>query len=224
MHRTDDPLLSVAHSRYLAEHLPHAQYVELPGDFHVGSMPGDDDDVLDEVERFLTGDVRHDVDDSDRVLKTVLFTDIVDSTRRAVELGDRRWRQLLDAHDSATASEVERHRGQVVKTTGDGALAVFDGPARAIRSALAIRGRTAEIGVPIRAGLHCGECELRGDDVGGIAVHTGARIAALAGAGEVLVSSTVRDLVAGSGLRFAERGRHELKGIPGSWEVLAVQG
>lgn len=222
VHRTDDPLVPVAHGRYLAEHLPGARYVELPGDYHVGSEEGDDDDVLDEIERFVTGDVRGGVDDVDRVLKTVLFTDIVDSTRRAVELGDRRWRALLDEHDAVTSDEVRRHRGEVVKTTGDGVLAVFDGPARAIRAAVAVRERTRQLGVTIRAGLHCGECEVRDDDIGGIAVHTGSRIASLAGAGEIVVSSTVRDLVAGSGLRFAERGRHELKGIPGSWELLTV--
>jgi class 3 adenylate cyclase len=222
VHRTDDPLVAVAHGRYLAEHLPNATYTELGGDYHIGSEEGDDDDVLDEIERFLTGDVRGPVDDVDRVLKTVLFTDIVDSTRRAVELGDRRWRALLDNHDAATAEEVRRHRGEVVKTTGDGVLAVFDGPARAIRAAIAVRDRTRRLGIPIRAGLHSGECELRDDDIGGIAVHTGARIASLAGADEIVVSSTVRDLVAGSGLQFAERGRHELKGIPGSWELLTV--
>ena len=224
VHRTNDPLIPADHGRYLAQHVPGARYVELPGDFHLGSRPGDDDDALDEIERFLTGEVRHEVDDIDRVLKTVLFTDIVDSTRRAVELGDRRWRELLDAHDAVTRHEVERYRGHVVKTTGDGVLAVFDGPARAIRSAVAVEKGAASIGIPVRAGLHSGECEVRGDDIGGIAVHTGARIAALAGPGEVLVSSTVRDLVAGSGIHFDERGRHELKGIPGSWEILAVAG
>jgi pimeloyl-ACP methyl ester carboxylesterase len=222
VHRTDDPLVAVAHGRYLAEHLSNVTYVELPGDYHVGSEEGDDDDVLDEIERFLTGGVRAGVDDVDRVLKTVLFTDIVDSTRRAVELGDRRWRDVLDEHDAATAEEVRRFRGDVVKTTGDGVLAVFDGPARAIRAAIAVRDRTRRLGVPIRAGLHCGECEVPGHDIGGIAVHTGSRIASLAGAGEIVVSSTVRDLVAGSGLQFADRGRHELKGIPGSWELLTV--
>jgi pimeloyl-ACP methyl ester carboxylesterase len=222
VHRTDDPLIAVAHGRYLAEHLSNVTFAELPGDYHIGSEEGDDEDVLDEIERFLTGEVRAGDDDIDRVLKTVLFTDIVDSTRRAVELGDRRWRAMLDEHDAATAEEVRRFRGEVVKTTGDGVLAVFDGPARAIRAAIAVRDRTRRLGVTIRAGLHCGECEVRGDDIGGIAVHTGSRIASLAGAGEIVVSSTVRDLVAGSGLRFADRGRHELKGIPGSWELLTV--
>ncbi len=171
-------------------------------------------------EEFITGS-RHQVDE-DRVLATVLFTDIVDSTRRAAEAGDRRWRELLDAHDEIALDEVERFRGRRVKTLGDGMLAVFEGPARGVHCAEAVRDATAELGVNIRAGLHVGECELRGDDIGGLAVHIGARIAGLAEPGEILVSRTVRDLVAGSGLRFADRGEHELKGVPERWPLYAV--
>src|SRR5262249_32818392 len=154
--------------------------------------------------------------------KTVFFSDIVDSTRRAAELGDRRWRELLDQHDATVRSALERFDGREVKTTGDGFLAAFDGPARAIRCAQAIVRDATRLGLDLRAGLHTGECEVRGDDLAGIAVHTGARVAALASAGEVLVTSTVRDLVAGSDLQFADRGTHHLKGVPGDWHVLAV--
>src|SRR6266513_2570390 len=160
--------------------------------------------------------------DIDRVLATVLFTDIVDSTPRAADLGDRRWRELLDAHDRAAAAEIERHRGIMVRTTGDGGLARFDGPARGIQCARAIVDAAGRLDLGVRAGLHVGECELRGSDVAGIAVHIGARISALAGPGEVYVSSTVRDLVAGSGIAFNDRGRHVLKGVPGEWELFAV--
>ena len=156
----------------------------------------------------------------ERVLKTVLFTDIVGSTERAVELGDRRWKEVLDAHDDAVRRQLDRFGGEAVKNTGDGFLAAFDGPARAIRGAQAIAGEATTLGLEVRSGLHTGECELRGGDLAGIAVHIGARVAALAGAGEVLVTSTVRDLVAGSGICFADRGHHELKGVPGTWQLL----
>jgi class 3 adenylate cyclase len=209
----------VGNARYAAEHIPGARLLEQPGEDHLPWL-GDTEGVLDAIEEFVTGS-RHHVDE-DRILAAVLFTDIVDSTRRAADAGDRRWRELLDTHDEISVSEVERFRGRRVKTTGDGMLALFDGPARGVRCAEAVRDAVAELGIEIRAGLHVGECELRGDDVGGLAVHIGARVAGLAEPGEILVSRTVRDLAAGSGLRFAERGEHELKGIPDRWPLYAV--
>jgi class 3 adenylate cyclase len=161
---------------------------------------------------------------SERVLATVLFTDIVDSTKRMAELGDRRWREILDAHDAGVRRQLARQRGREVNTTGDGFLAAFDGPARAVRCARDILNHARSLGIDVRAGLHTGECEVRGDDLAGIAVHIGARIAGHAGAGEVLTSSTVKDLVAGSDLRFADRGIHVLKGVPGEWRLYAVEG
>jgi class 3 adenylate cyclase len=219
VHRTGDQTLSVGGARYLAEQIPNAKLVELPGDDHLPFV-GDQDGILDPVEEFLTG-TRHPLE-VDRVLATVLFTDIVGSTERAVELGDRRWKAVLESHDALARREIERYRGRHVKTTGDGVLATFDGPARAVRCAQAIRDEARRIELDVRAGVHTGECELRNGDVAGIAVHTGARISALAGSGEVLASSTVRDLVAGSGLEFDERGTHELKGVPGRWRLYAV--
>ena len=177
-------------------------------------------DSFQEIAQFLTGH-QADVAD-DRVLATVLFTDIVDSTRRAAAMGDREWRALLDAHDAVVRSQLTRFRGREVNTSGDGFLAMFDGPQRAIRCAMAIRDAVQTLGVEIRAGLHTGECEVRGDDIGGIAVHIGARVSALAGPNDVLVSSTLRDLVIGSGLEFDERGSHQLKGVPGDWHLFAV--
>ena len=216
LHRTGDQFANVEQGRYLAEHIPGARFVELPGEDHAG-WEGDADAGNDEIEEFITG--HRPVREPDRVLATVLFTDIVGSTERARELGDRRWRQLLDDHDDLARAELERFQGRLVKTTGDGLLATFDGPARAIRCASALR---EVLPVPIRAGLHTGEVELRGDDVGGIAVHIGARVAAVAGAGEVLVSRTVKDLVAGSGIAFTDRGTHTLKGVPDEWQLYAV--
>ncbi|MGA8218139.1 MAG: adenylate/guanylate cyclase domain-containing protein [Solirubrobacterales bacterium] len=219
IHRSGDPLINVAHGRYLAEHIDGARFSEYPGDFHESAL-GRDEEVLDEIEEFLTGTRReHEID---RVLKTILFTDIVGSTERAVRMGDRRWRELLDAHDSAVREELERFRGHEVKAIGDGFLAAFDGPARAIRCAQAITDKVGAMGLEVRAGLHSGECEARGDDLAGVAVHIGARVGSLAGPSEVLVTSTVRDLVAGSGVEFHDRGRHDLKGIPGEWQLLAV--
>jgi pimeloyl-ACP methyl ester carboxylesterase/class 3 adenylate cyclase len=209
-----------AQARYTAEHIRGARFVDTPG---YGSWDTVKQDAFcDVIEEFLTGQ-RPPVGDVDRVLATVLFTDIVDSTRRAAELGDRRWRGVLDALDARAAAEVERFRGRVVKHTGDGMLATFDGPARAIRCARAVLDAARALDLKARAGLHAGEIELRGGDVSGLAVHIGARIGALAGAGEVLVSGTVRDLVVGSGLEFDERGEHELRGIEGRWRLLAIR-
>jgi class 3 adenylate cyclase len=219
VHRAGDRAMSVEGSRYMAERIEGARYVELPGEDHLPFV-GDQDQILDEVEEFLTGVRRG--PEPDRVLATVLFTDIVGSTERAAELGDRRWRELLEAHHAAVRGELERFRGREVDTAGDGFLATFDGPARAIRCATAIRGAVERLGLTTRAGLHTGECELHGNNVSGLAVHMGARVAALARPGEVLVSSTVKDLVAGSGIEFDDRGVHELKGIPGDWRLYAA--
>ena len=219
MHRDHDPFADVAAGRYVAEHIPGARFVTITGIDHPGWGSGADTE-LDEIEDFLTG--THAGTHSDRVLATVLFTDIVDSTQHAIAIGDRRWRQLLADHEAISRSELGRHRGQWVKSTGDGILATFDGPARAIRCAQAIAARMRQLGLPIRAGIHTGECEQMGEDVGGVAVHTAARVAALAGADQVLVSRTVVDLVAGSGLSFTDRGEYALKGIRGTWQVFTV--
>jgi class 3 adenylate cyclase len=206
-------------SRYLGENIPSARLVELPGDDHL-PWEGDQEAVLGEIERFLG--VAHEEVSPDRVLSTVLFTDVVGSTEQAAELGDARWRALLDEHDATATRLLERFRGRLVKTTGDGLLATFDGPARAVRCAQAVAAEVRAAGLEVRAGVHTGEVELRGDDVGGIAVHVGARVAALAGAGEVLASRTVTDVVAGSGIVFEDRGEHTLKGVPGTWRLFAA--
>jgi class 3 adenylate cyclase/pimeloyl-ACP methyl ester carboxylesterase len=219
IHRSGDRVVDVHHGRYYAEHIPGVRYLELPGDDHWWWL-GDADAIIDPIEEFVTGSPARRREE--RVLKTVLFTDIVGSTQRAVELGDRRWKELLDAHDHAVRRQLDRFGGEAVNTTGDGFLAAFDGPARAIRGAQAIASEAATLGLEVRSGLHTGECELRGGDLAGIAVHIGARVAALAGEGEVLVTSTVRDLVAGSGIEFSDRGHHDLKGVPGSWQLLAA--
>jgi class 3 adenylate cyclase len=221
MHRTDDSLVPVEGSRFMAERIPGAKLVEFPGEDHLWWF-GDQDALVDEVEEFLTG-ARH-APEPDRVLATVLFTDIVGSTQRAAELGDRRWRELLERHGSLVRRELDNHRGREVKTTGDGFLATFDGPARGIHCARAIADGVQSLGIDVRAGLHTGECEVMNGDVGGIAVHTGARVSAKAGPGEVLVSQTVKDLVAGSGIEFEDRGTYELKGVPGEWRLFAVAG
>ena len=216
---TDDEFALPAGGRYVAEHIPGAKYVELPGR-NLNHMVEPWRPSFQEVAEFLTGEQAEVADD--RVLATVLFTDIVDSTRRAAEMGDRDWHALLDAHDAVVRSQLARFRGREVNTSGDGFLAMFDGPQRAIRCAMAIRDAVPALGIQVRAGLHTGECEVRGEDIGGIGVHIGARVSALAAPNEVLVSSTLRDLVIGSGLEFEERGTHELKGVPGEWHLLAV--
>jgi class 3 adenylate cyclase len=220
LHSAGDRTLPVAGSRVLAERIPGARFVELPGIDHVPW--GDDADaIVDEIEEFLTG-VRHGPE-PDRVLATVLFTDIVGSTERAAALGDRRWRDLLEGHHEVVRRELGRFRGREIDTTGDGFLATFDGPARGIRCARSVSEAVRPLGIEVRAGLHTGEIEILGDKVSGLAVHIGARVAAAAGPGEVLVSSTVRDLVAGSGLRFHDRGVQSLKGVPGEWQLFAVE-
>jgi class 3 adenylate cyclase len=219
IHRTDDRVMDVNHGRYYAEHIAGARYLELPGEDHWWWV-GDVDAIIDPIEELVTGSPAR--RGGERVLKTVLFTDIVGSTERAAELGDRRWKEVLDVHYDAVRRKLDRFSGEAVNTTGDGFLAAFDGPARAIRCSQAIASEATGLGLEIRSGLHTGECEQRGGDLAGIAVHIGARVAALAAAGEVLVTSTVRDLVAGSGIGFADRGQHELKGVPGSWQLLAA--
>lgn len=219
LHRAEDRIVSVDQGRFLAEQIPGARFVALEGTDHLAWTEGQDP-LLDEVEEFLTGSRR--AHEPERALATVLFTDIVSSTETAARLGDRRWRDLLERHDAIVRRQLAVHRGREVKTMGDGFLATFDGPARAIRCATAIDEAVPEIGVEVRAGIHTGEVELIGDDVGGMAVNIGARIGALAGPGEVLVSSTVRELVVGSGLEFAERGVHTLKGAPGQWRLFAT--
>jgi class 3 adenylate cyclase len=219
LHRAGDRMVSVEQGRYIAESIPRSRYVELPGEDHL-PFAGDTDAVLDEVEEFLVGS--RGAAESERALATILFTDIVGSTEMAARLGDRGWRQLLERHDATVRRQLALHRGREVKTMGDGFLATFDGPARAIRCAAAVRDEIAGLGIEVRAGIHTGEVELIGDDVGGMAVNIGARIGALADAGEVLVSSTVRELVVGSGLEFADRGVQTLKGAPGEWRLFAI--
>jgi class 3 adenylate cyclase len=216
-----DTALGVGHGRYLAEHITGAKYVELPGVDFVYWV-GDTGAMLDEIEEFVTG-VRGGTG-AERVLATVLFTDIVGSTDRAAQLGDGRWRDVLDRHDQSVRAHIDRFRGRVVKTVGDGFVATFDSPGRAIECALAIRDILKVSDIDVRAGIHTGEIEIRGDDVAGIAVHIGARVSSLAGPGEVLVSSAVPPLVAGSGIEFEDRGERELKGVPGSWRVFRVEG
>lgn len=208
--------IPVDHSRFLAKHISGARYVELSGNENL-PWAGDQARLLAEIQEFLTG-VRP-REEPDRVLATVLFTDIVDSTQRAADLGDQRWRSLLAAHDQAARAELDRYRGREIHTTGDGFLAVFDGPARAMRCAAAIRDAVRGMGLEVRSGLHTGEIELTDGDVRGIAVHIGARVMALARAGEILVSTTVKDLVIGSGIAFEDRGTHALKGVPEEWKL-----
>ena len=221
IHRTGDKTVSVEGGREMAAHIPGARLVEIPGVDHIFYVGENADEISDAIEEFLTGS-RAPVP-VDRVLATVLFTDIVGSTEKAAALGDQRWRDILDKHNATIRRNLVRFRGREVKVTGDGFLATFDGPARGVRCACAIADEIKTLGIEERAGLHTGECETIGDDVGGIAVHIGARVAALAGASEVLVSSTVKDLVAGSGLRFGESGVHALKGVPGEWRIFVAE-
>jgi class 3 adenylate cyclase len=221
LHRERDRLVNVRNGRWLAEHLPDAKYVELRGDDHI-LWYEDVDRTLGEVEEFLTG-TRH-TPEPERRLATVLFTDIVDSTRKAAELGDQRWRDVLEGHHRAVRDALASFGGREVKSIGDGFLSTFDGPGRAIECARAILAGSDLQGVRVRAGLHTGECEFIGDDIGGIAVHIASRVSAEAGPDEVLVSRTVKDLVAGSGIEFSDRGSHRLKGVPDAWQLYAVAG
>jgi pimeloyl-ACP methyl ester carboxylesterase len=219
LHSAGDRCIGVEASRYMAERIPGAKMVELPGSDHIPWL-ADSEGILDQIEEFLTG-VRS-VAEPDRVLVTVLFTDVVGSTEIAARLGDRRWHDLLDQHHAVVRRELERFRGREIDNAGDGFLAAFDGPARAVRCACAVVHAVRSLGIEVRAGLHTGECERMGDKLGGIAVHIGARVAALAQAGEVLVSGTVKDLVAGSGLAFRDRDTQSLKGVPGEWRLFSV--
>ncbi|WP_076860675.1 adenylate/guanylate cyclase domain-containing protein [Bradyrhizobium mercantei] len=221
LHSKADAVVPVSEGRKLGAAIPGARYIEyedLPHSF----ITADCERVLDDIEEFITGHRSEAAEEVDRVLATVLFTDIVNSTGRASEMGDRRWRGLLDSHDRLVANVVERYRGKLVRSTGDGILATFDGPGRGVRCALALGEGARQLGLPLRAGLHTGEIEVRGNDIGGIAVHVAARVMAQSGANEVFVSRVVTDLVAGAGLRFSERGSFELKGIPGSWDLFAA--
>ena len=220
LHRRGDRRVNVRHARWLAEHLPGARYVELDGSDHAPIT--DPDQIMDEVEEFVTGHPA--LADVDRVLATVMFTDLVGSTARAAELGDHRWRELLESVQQTIRAELGRFRGTEVKTTGDGFLATFDGPVRAVHCGRAVVERVSSLGMEVRVGLHTGELEVMGEDVGGIAVHIAARVGALATPGEVLVSETVKGIVAGSGLTFTDRGEHELKGVPDRWRLFGAAG
>jgi len=219
LHRTGDQDMKVEESRFLASQIQGAKLIELEGTDHL-PWAGDYQKMLDEIEIFLTGEIKH--TETERMLATVLFTDIVGSTTHALELGDTRWRYLLKEHHDLVRKQLERFKGKEIDTTGDGFLATFDGPARAIRCACAIRDAVRQLGIEIRAGLHTGECEIMGNNVGGIAVHTGARVMSKAGNNTVWVSSTVKDLVAGSGIQFESKGKFSLKGIPGEWDLFEV--
>jgi class 3 adenylate cyclase len=223
LHRQTDAQVSVARGRDLAAQIPGAKYIEYPDGDHA-FWTGDTETLLGDIEEFVTGHRESASSELERVLATVLFTDIVDSTRTAAAIGDQNWRRMLDSHDQLAHQMVERHRGVLVKSTGDGILATFDGPGRAVRCALAFGTASQQIGLPLRAGLHTGEIELRGRDIGGIAVHGAARVMAQSQPSEVLVSRVVTDLVAGAGLKFSERGSHELKGLPGRWDLFAASG
>jgi class 3 adenylate cyclase/pimeloyl-ACP methyl ester carboxylesterase len=221
MHRVGD-VMSVENGRFLAENIPGAVFIAYDDCRDHLIFPGDQARLVGDVEEFFTGAREAAASAVDRVLATVLFADIVDSTQRAVAMGDREWRQALDAHDQSARRIVAQHRGRLVKSTGDGFLATFDGPGRAIRCALSLEAAMRGLGLPSRTGLHTGEIELRGDDIGGVAVHVAARVMSKAESGEVLVSRVVTDLVAGAGLKFTPRGAHDLKGLPGSWELFAA--
>ena len=221
LHRVGDKVINLEHGRYLAKHIAGAKFVELNGDDHLWWV-GDTDALVNEVQVFLTGE-RPPPEEIDRVLATVLFTDIVDSTKRATEMGDSRWKDMLDSHNTIMLKEIERFRGRAIRSTGDGYLAVFDGPGRAIRCGSAVGRELSQLGIEIRAGVHTGEIDLMGKDVGGIAVNIAARVLAEAAAKEVWVSRTVKDLVVGSGFKFTERGTYGLKGVPGEWSLFSVE-
>jgi class 3 adenylate cyclase len=223
LHRSGDAIVSVVLGRKLATQIVGARYVEYPGNDHA-FWSGATEAMLGDIEEFVTGRRDSGAAELERVLATVLFTDIIDSTRRAATMGDQRWRRLLDDHDQLAQQVIGRHRGNLIKSTGDGVLATFDGPGRAVRCALAFSSAAKQIGLPLRAGLHTGEIEIRGTDIGGIAVHAAARVMSHCGFEEVLVSRVVTDLVAGAGLNFAERGSYDLKGLPGKWELFAASG
>jgi class 3 adenylate cyclase len=220
LHVEGDRAIPVAAGQRLADGIPGARFVKFPGVDHVFWLHDCGGAIVDEIERFVTGAVHY--TETDRVLATVLFTDVVGSTRRAAELGDRAWRELLERHDALLDRVVAERDGRVVKHIGDGALSAFDGPAKAISCAEALRDAVPELGIELRAGVHTGECEAIGQDLGGLAVHIGARVSALAVPGEIVVSSTVKELVIGSGMQFVERGEHELKGVPGSWRLYTL--
>jgi class 3 adenylate cyclase/pimeloyl-ACP methyl ester carboxylesterase len=221
LHRRSDALVPVERGRELAAQIPGAKYIEYPDGDHA-FWTGDVEALFGDIKEFVTGDRESSAFDLERVLATVLFTDIVDSTRSAAAMGDQQWSRLLESHNQMARQLVEKHRGNLVKSTGDGILATFDGPGRAVRCALAFQTATKQIGLPLRAGLHAGEIEMRGRDVGGIAVHAAARVMAQCEPSEVLVSRVVTDLVAGAGIKFAERGSHELKGLPGRWDLFSA--
>lgn len=224
LHSIQVPTLVVADEthtgpgRYIADRVPGAKMKTVPT---VDNLPWLNESLVGDVEEFITGVPS--VSEPDRALATVLFTDFVNSTAKLAELGDKKWRSILEQHDAIAAKELQRHRGRLVGSTGDGLVAIFDGPARGVRCAQALIDAVRPLGVEVRAGLHCGEIEVRGDEIGGLAVHIGQRVSALAGPGEVLVSRTVTDLVVGSGLQFADRGEHELKGVPGTWAIYSVK-
>jgi class 3 adenylate cyclase len=221
LHRKGDASIPIELGRNLAAQIPNAKFIEYSGQDHFYFF-GDVETLLGDIEEFVTGHRESSSTDLDRVLATVLFTDIVDSTRSAAAIDDQAWRRLLDSHDQLAIQTIEKYRGTLVKTTGDGVLATFDGPGRAVRCALSLGAASKQIGLPLRAGLHTGEIEIRGRDIGGIAVHAAARVMAQSQPNEVLVSRVITDLVAGAGLKFSERGSHELKGLPGRWDLFAA--
>jgi class 3 adenylate cyclase len=223
LHRQTDAMVPIELGRELAAQIPDAKYIEYPDGDHA-YWTGDVETLLGDIEEFLTGHRESSSIDFERVLATVLFTDIVDSTRSAATMGDRAWRRLLDSHYQLAIQTVAKHRGSLIKTTGDGILATFDGPGRAVRCALSLGAASKQMGLPLRAGLHTGEIETRGRDIGGIAVHAAARVMEQSQSNEVLVSRVVTDLVAGAGLKFSDRGSHELKGLPGRWDLFAASG
>jgi class 3 adenylate cyclase len=220
MHRKDDLDVKVEEGRYLAEHIPGARFVELPGADHAW-WTQDGDRVVDEIEELVTG--ARPSHEPERVLATVLFTDIVSSTAHAARVGDHAWHELLDSHHALVRKELARFRGREIKTVGDAFLATFDGPARAVRCACAIRDAVRQLGIQIRGGVHTGEIELQDEDIGGIGVHIAARVIAAAAPGEVLASSTVKDLAVGSAIMFKDRGTHALKGVPDQWRLFAAE-